>query len=536
MRVDHGLPPKSGCPKYRTYHIFPEKKAEVAPCGVDLIADRIAECYSEREQRRKRLDAHEGENNKMRCGNCGHKLTAAALAMGYCPQCSVELRSEHADGPTASGMIIVEEPQPEIAAPAKAPALPPPAAALPPPTRGSVPLADGLPSNQPPRASVPRPSLMNFPTPPPPAAKGAAPPAGNRPLAGHELAAPAPHANPPTNRAPTAGTNAPLFQPPQAPLIVTSSRSDVPSPPPPPPQALHHAPPMPQFQAAPPAYVPPPQRDGEPPHARAPKAAHIVDANPSPLVVDAGVPLTILPNAQRRSPLPAILGTVFILIAVALGGLFIAGNRGVGPLAAATHTTSTSSTVAQTASPTALPTETVTPAPTDTPVPPSPTPQPTVPPAPSGYTTYTSGDGVFGMNYPNDWTPPDANPTAQGAFTPYQFTSQTTSNENITIDRSNTTLTPSDIETYLGNYAVSSGAGSTFVITQHTATQTLGATTWMAAEGTYMSNGMEHKVIGLAANDGANGFLFFYDAPIGSFDAAPGSTYDTMVRSFTFLR
>lgn len=480
----------------------------------------------------------------MRCGNCGHKLTAAALAMGYCPQCGAELRSEGAQGMDATGASVMEEAQPQIVAPGQGTMLPPPpAAALPSPPRMSVPLAGATPGDQaplppgsalpsppggrtsvpqPPSTSMPHPSLMNFPPTPPPSGNGAAPQGSNRPLAGHELGdvAPAPNAN-----APAKGANAPPVKPPQAPLIVSSSRSDVP-PPPPPPQALH---------AAPPAYVPPAQNGGEPPHARSPKPARIVDANPTPNVVDSAAPLTILPPAQRRSPLPAILGTVFILIAVVLGALYIAGNRGIGPLAAGTHP-GTSSTASQTASPTAPPADTATPVPpTDTPVPPTATPQPTVPPAQAGYTTYTSGDGVFGLNYPNDWNAPDANPTAQGNITPYNFVSQTTTNEAVTIDRSSVTITPSNIQTYLENFVVNSN-GSSFAVTQSPTSQKVGATTWMVAEGTYMTSGGEHKVIGLATNDGSNGFLFFYDAPISSFNAAPGSTYDTMVTSFTFLR
>jgi hypothetical protein len=469
----------------------------------------------------------------MRCGNCGHKLTAAALAMGYCPQCGAELRSEGVDGAPPAGAAVFENMLPEKAAPGQGAIVPPPpAAALPPPARASSPFTEaprispsaplppppammGPPAGrasvpQPPRPAAPHPSVMNFPPTPPPSGNGPMPQGGNRPLAGHELGnpVPSPQVTPPTNRTPSGGMQTPPIKPPQAPLIATAT----------PPQ-------------------PAPQSTGEPPHARTPKPAHVVDANPTPKVVDAAAPLTMLPTAPRRSAWPAILGTLFILIAVALGGLYIAGNRGIGPLAGGTHPGNTSgSTASLSATPTVQPTNTAAPAPTDTPVPPTATPQPTVPPAPSGYSTYTSGDGVFGLNYPTNWNAPEANPPTQGAYTSYSFTSQTSSGEAVTIDRSNATITPADISTYLGNYAVSSGAGNTFVVTQNPTTQTQGSITWTVAAGTYTVNAEEHKVIGLATNDNSNGFLFFYDAPIGSFNAAPGSTYDTMVTSFTFLR
>ncbi len=393
----------------------------------------------------------------MRCGNCGHKLTGAALALGYCPHCGVELRK---DMGAASPEALVQE---EYASPPDRVSAAPPMPALPPP-------ADYAP----PRTSVPHPSLMTFPpTPPPgslPTTNGQTPPAANIPPAA-----------------------------PRPPLIVSSARTSAPLPaPPPPPQA--------------------------------PLA--------TPAVVNAAPPVMTSPP-RKGTAAPAIIGTLFVLLALVLGGLFVAGNNGQGPLAAFVrngHTTAGVSGTSPTTVPTTAPVSTTAPTataipPTATPVPPTATPQPTVPPPPTGFFTFTSTDGVFGLNYATDWTTGN---TPQGSFTDFSFASPTTSFEKVDVDEFTSPIQTNAIVTSVRNYAASSN-GTNVTVTQDATSQQIGTNTWMTAIATYSANDGEHKVIGLAINHGTTGVLFFYDAPIGSYHTDPGSIYDTMVKSFTFL-
>jgi hypothetical protein len=392
----------------------------------------------------------------MRCGNCGHKLTAAALALGYCPHCGAELRKDA--GAEAQHALVQEEHK----APADFFAAPPPTPALPPPAVPDYTLS--------PRASAPHPSLMTFPPPPPgeaPATNEHSPPAGPPPA-------------------------------PRPPLIVTSAQS--PAPPPPP-----HAP----AAASPSVNTPPPP---------------------------AAPPVIVVP-ARKSSAAPAIIGTLLVLLALVGGGLLVAGNNGQGPLAAFVHNTHTSTGVSGT-SPTAVPVGTATAAPTATaipptatPAPPTATPAPSVPAPPAGFKTFISTDGVFGLNYPTDWTTGN---TPLGGFTDFSFTSPTTSFEAVTVDEFSSTIQTSDIVTSVRNFAASSN-GTNVTVVQGAKSQQIGTNTWMTAIATYDANDGEHKVIGLAINHGSSGVLFFYDAPIGSYHTDPGSNYDTMVKSFTFL-
>ncbi len=253
----------------------------------------------------------------------------------------------------------------------------------------------------------------------------------------------------------------------------------------------------------------------------------MVEAAPPPVMPSA-------PPPNKRSSTPAIIGTVLVLAAVIFGALFIAGNNGAGPFA---HGTSAPGVLGT--SPTAAVTATATsaPAPTNTPALPTATPTPAVPPPPAGFTTYTSSDGVFGLNYPSNWSQTTTVPTA--GTSGFVFQSPLSSFESVRIFEVNVSSTnpfsPQNIETYVRSEAAASN-GTNVRITQSTATQTIGKNEWMTAKATYTANDGEHTLLGLALSaNSTTGILFFYDAPTSSFHTDPGSSYDVMVTSFTLL-
>lgn len=255
---------------------------------------------------------------------------------------------------------------------------------------------------------------------------------------------------------------------------------------------------------------------------------------PSRPVVDAE-PMALPPQYVRsRNP---FLGIGLVLMALlALGSvLVIAGQNNIGPLTNFLHPGSAPSAMATTAptqQPTSAPTATTVP-PTATPLPPTATPLPTVPPPPTGYSTFMSTDGSFGFNYPSTWHS-NPNPPANGV-TIDTFSAPFATNEAVQVDESNTPIDPQNIETYLKNYSASSN-GTNVTITAAASTYQIGTNSWMHAEASYLTSDGTHKVFGLAINNGTNGYLFFYDAPASSYQVGSGSAFDAMVKSFTFLK
>jgi hypothetical protein len=400
----------------------------------------------------------------MRCGHCGRKLTAAALALGYCPHCGSLLRSDD-EGPMRRMGVHEDRQDPALPAPSQA-ALPPPdayAAQAMPPGRTSLPQHPSVMSF---------PDAMQSPTTPPSSMNG-------------RTSVPQPSAHPPPQYSQGYTSQGYTSTPGYGASSATPGGPG--------------AQPGPMVEAAPPPVMPPP----------------------------------LPPQPNRRSSTPAIIGTVLVLVAVTFGALFIAGGNGVGPFAHAAHTATTTS-AASTATPGITPVATATSAPvaTDTPVPPTATPLPAVPTAPAGFTTYNSTDGVFGLNYPTSWTTSTTPPN--NGITGFNFVSPLSSSEAATVDESDTAIDPTNIAVYVRNFANSSN-GTNVQITQAPATQTIGKNDWTVAQATYTANDGEHKVIGLAINDGTTGLIFFYDAPSSSFHTDSGSSYDVMVKSFTIL-
>ncbi|MBA3827142.1 MAG: hypothetical protein H0X24_25020 [Ktedonobacterales bacterium] len=251
---------------------------------------------------------------------------------------------------------------------------------------------------------------------------------------------------------------------------------------------------------------------------------------PAPPAAPASPPSQVI--IQRRGGAGAGIAIALLVLVLAAGGVLYAfGSNGVGPLAQFVHGTAKTSVAVN---PTTLPTATVaaTSLPTATTVPPTATPQPTVPPAPPNFTLFKAADGSYGLNVPANWT--QSAVTATG-ITGTNFRSALTSQDFVQIDQGATsTFDPTKVADYVRNFAASSN-GTSIVMTQSATTTTLGSNTWMSASATYLANGAQHKVVGLAITHGDSTYLVFYDALASAFADDPGTTYDTMVKSFTFL-
>ncbi len=317
--------------------------------------------------------------------------------------------------------------------------------------------------------------------------------------------------------------------PPEARVIETPYAANPAAPPVlvlrPPAHSLEDQPvPPPMLPVASPAVAPPSQ--GVPEAVVARGAAPPPTAQPGPATP--AMPTTVV--VQRRGGAGAGIAIALLIIVLAAGGvLYGFGSNGVGPLARLLRgSTTTTSAVA----PTAVPSATATVLPTATTVPPTPTPLPTVPPAPQGFKAFTAADGSYGLNVPANWT---QSPVAASGITGTDFRSALTSQDFVQIDQGAvTSFVPERIVDYVRNFATSSN-GTAITVTQNTGGTTLGRNTWTSAVGTYTVSGAQHKVVGLAITHGQSTYLVFYDALASAFADDPGTTYDTMVKSFTFL-
>ncbi len=250
------------------------------------------------------------------------------------------------------------------------------------------------------------------------------------------------------------------------------------------------------------------------------ESEHLAMASPPAELAPPSMPtLPGLPPPRRRGNAGLAVGIVLVLLAIASGGaLYIANNRNLGPLSSITPP------IAQ-ATATSMPTATA------TPLPPTPTPAPTVPPAPTGFTTFTSGDGSYGMNVPTAWTHKNTN----GSDAVMDSFASTATNEYVLCTESATTITPDSIATYLQNFVTGYNGGG-FHITKSASSVTIGPNTWETAQGSFQSGGQGQSVVGYAINQNGHGYILIYAAPVTSFNTGNGSDFNQIVTSFTFLQ
>lgn len=323
----------------------------------------------------------------------------------------------------------------------------------------------------------------------------------------------------------------PLIDPPAPPASAVRSAPFVPLP------AL--SPPSPNASRTP--TYPPPGTIARQPSQPMPGTRSATPSRPAPgIPPPSRPPVADLPSPRgavnqrvpRRGGGALVVTVLALLLLAAVGGgtLYIAAAQGVGPLVGLVKAVKATATTAPTVThaPTQTPQPTVTP--TATIAPPTPTPLPTVPPAPAGYTTFTSADNAFGLDYPSLWTPGQS---VQNGNTTYTFTSPNQT-QVAQVLQTVSTISPGDIVSYLQNFVVNSN-GTNYQTTQDATSYQNGTNAWTRAQATYTIAGASQSVIGLAINRGAHGYLVIYTAPTVSFDISSGSNFAEVVNSFTFL-
>lgn len=191
-------------------------------------------------------------------------------------------------------------------------------------------------------------------------------------------------------------------------------------------------------------------------------------------------------------------GILAVLSATILfAGCSIGGNSGAGPKATATST-----------------------------------PRAAVPSPTSGFTTFTSSDGVYGLNYPSGWQTVGVNssPVVNGEIF---FTTDATTyfmalplNQNIPADQYGTFAT-----SFAGSFG---GTGSQ--VSSSTTTSSFGGKTWTEVDGTTTLKGTasELKVYGTAL--GSNTMFVITITPTASASTVSATDFQPMFSSFTILK
>lgn len=254
---------------------------------------------------------------------------------------------------------------------------------------------------------------------------------------------------------------------------------------------------------------------GSPPAIQSGSHPEPVPHSPVPIAP----PPAAITTYRNTGAVPAIL-IVMLVVILAIGAALVVRPDWRTELLASGNIPGTHKTPVASATATA----------TATPLPPTPTPLPAVPPPPVGYKTFTSADGVFGWNVPTAWTP---STSSNGGATSANFVSPDQL-EFVQVTSTSSTIDPASIAAYLQTFATSSN-GTNFQVTEPANQTDINQTTWERAQATYMLNNEPQQVVGFAANHAGHGYILLYTAPSGSFQAGAGSTFQTMVNSFTFL-
>jgi hypothetical protein len=242
----------------------------------------------------------------------------------------------------------------------------------------------------------------------------------------------------------------------------------------------------------------------------------------SPPPAQSGIPepAAAAPAARRGGGAVTALLVALVLLIAGVGVLFATGksNALLGLFGQSIHVGTAATPIPPTATATV------------TPIPPTATPKPTVPPPPPGYSTFISQDGTYGMDVPADWQHSSltANDTVSDSF------GSATTGEFIQMTESSAPITPSNIVSYLQSFVAGSN-GLAFHVTVSAATVTINGNTWERAQGVFTLNGQGQSIIGLAIDVGGHGYVFIYTASVANFDTQPGTAYDQIVSSLTFL-
>lgn len=160
------------------------------------------------------------------------------------------------------------------------------------------------------------------------------------------------------------------------------------------------------------------------------------------------------------------------------------------------------------------------------------TPAPAVPSPTTGFTTFTSTDGVYGLNYPSDWskTAVNTSPVVNGeAF----FSADATS--YFLALPLNTSVPPNQYGDFATGLAGGFGGTGSHVSATTTTTSFAGKT-WTEVDGTTSVKGTASDLKVYGTQLGSNTIFIVTIAPSASASTVNGTDFQPMLSSFTFLK
>lgn len=160
------------------------------------------------------------------------------------------------------------------------------------------------------------------------------------------------------------------------------------------------------------------------------------------------------------------------------------------------------------------------------------TPAPAVPTPPSGFTTFTSSDGVYGLNYPSDWQKVDlsTSPVVNGVI----FLSSDTKSYFMVLPL-NQSLSADQYGAFATSFAGGFGGTGTKV-SATTTTTTFAGKTWTEVDGTSTVKSTPSDVKVYGAPLGSNTIFIVTITPTAADSTVTSTDFQPMQSSLTFLK
>lgn len=160
------------------------------------------------------------------------------------------------------------------------------------------------------------------------------------------------------------------------------------------------------------------------------------------------------------------------------------------------------------------------------------TPAPAVPSPASGFTTFTSTDGVYGLNYPSNWVQVgvSTSPIANGTV----FVSAIDMSYFMVLPL-NTSLPTDQYGTFASSFAGGFGGTGTHVSTTTTTTSFAGKT-WTEVDGTTTVKGTASEIKVYGTTLGSNTLFIVTITPAASASTVTATDFQPMFNSFTILK
>ncbi len=160
------------------------------------------------------------------------------------------------------------------------------------------------------------------------------------------------------------------------------------------------------------------------------------------------------------------------------------------------------------------------------------TPLPSVPSPASGFSTFTSSDGVYGLNYPSDWQKVDLNtsPVVNGEiFFPSDGSSY------YMVLPLNQSISSDQYGAFASSFAGGFGGTGTKVSTTTTTTSFAGKS-WTEVDGTTTVKGAPSDIKVYGTSLGSNTLFIVTIAPSASASTVNTNDFQPMQSSFTLLK